>query len=199
MALPEAIFRERIIPVARGLDASTAPALVEALAEGGIHSIEITVEGVGGMEAISALSGDGVTVGAGTVVAVEQADRAVEAGAGFLVTPHFNEALLAWARDNDVPMVPGAFTPTEIASAGAFDPPAVKVFPAHLGGPGYIKSLLAPYPNLKLIPTGGVDGENVAAYLAAGALAVGVGGWLTSPDNLAVVTKRAEQLIRQVV
>jgi 2-dehydro-3-deoxyphosphogluconate aldolase / (4S)-4-hydroxy-2-oxoglutarate aldolase len=199
MSLPEAILRERIIPVARGLDARTAPALAGALRAGGISLIEITVEGVGGIEAISAVSGQGSTVGGGTIVTVAQARSAVAAGAEFLVSPHLDEALLKWASAEGVPMIPGVFTPTEIAMATAHRPPAVKVFPAHLGGPGYLKSLLAPYPELNIIPTGGIDGDNIVDYLAAGAVAVGVGGWLTGHDDLATVTRRAAHLVRQVV
>lgn len=199
MSLPETVLDERVIPVARGLDASTAPGLMDALRLGGIHSIEITVEGPGGLDAIAAVGSDGMTVGAGTIVTVYQASRAVEAGAKFLVSPHLDTELLEWAGENDVPMIPGALTPTEIVAAWRHDPPAVKVFPAHVGGPGYLKSLLGPYPDLALIPTGGVDGDNAAEYVGAGAVAVGVGGWLTGHTDLSVVTERASRLVEAVV
>jgi 2-dehydro-3-deoxyphosphogluconate aldolase/(4S)-4-hydroxy-2-oxoglutarate aldolase len=199
MSLPSTVLSERIIPVVRGLDATTAPGLVDALVAGGIHSIEITVEAPGGLEAIAEISGGEVTVGAGTIVALDQAARAVDAGVHFLVTPHLDLALLDWAKSNDVALIPGAFTPTEIVTAWRHEPPAIKVFPAHVGGPRYLRSLLDPYPGLRMIPTGGVDGDNVRDYLDAGAVAVGVGSWLTSHSDLAVVTERAQRLLSQVV
>lgn len=199
MRLPTVVLAERIVPVVRGLDAARAPALVKALAAGGIHSIEVTVEAAGGLEAIAAISGGETTVGAGTVVSVRQAGQAVDAGAEFLVSPHLDPELLEWAVAHDIPLIPGALTPTEIVAARRHDPLAVKVFPAHIGGPQYLRSLLAPYPDLQLIPTGGVNGDNAAEYLAAGAAAVGVGGWLTGPADLDVVTERAGQLLSQVV
>jgi 2-dehydro-3-deoxyphosphogluconate aldolase/(4S)-4-hydroxy-2-oxoglutarate aldolase len=199
MSLPSTVLSERIIPVVRGLDATTAPVLIDALVAGGIHSIEITVEAPGGLEAIAAISGGEVTVGAGTIVAIDQAARAVDAGVDFLVTPHLDLALLDWAKSNDVALIPGAFTPTEIVTAWRHEPPAIKVFPAHVGGPRYLRSLLDPYPGLRMIPTGGVDGDNVRDYLDAGAVAVGVGSWLTSHSDLAVVTERAQRLLSQVV
>lgn len=199
MIFPARVLSERVIAVARGLDAAKVPETVDALAAGGIHTIEITVEAGGGFGAISAVSGGEVTVGAGTIVKVSQASQAVDAGAEFLVTPHLDVELLEWARDRGVPLIPGALTPTEITTAWRYDPPAVKVFPAHIGGPGYVRSLLAPYPNLRLIPTGGIGADNAGDYLNAGAVAVGVGGWLTSHLDTATITERARQLLAQVV
>ena len=199
MKLPSAILDGRVIPVARGLDAESAPTTVRALQAGGIDVIEITVEGAGGLEAIASVTTGAALVGAGTVVTISAAARAVDAGAAFLVTPHFDEALLGWATMNAVPLLPGAFTPTEIAGAWAHRPPAVKLFPASLGGPDYIRSLLAPYPDLVLIPTGGIDADNAPAFLSAGAAAVGVGSWLTGPSDPEVITERAVRLMSQVV
>ncbi|MFP4072510.1 MAG: bifunctional 4-hydroxy-2-oxoglutarate aldolase/2-dehydro-3-deoxy-phosphogluconate aldolase [Actinomycetota bacterium] len=197
--LPDAITQERVISVARRLDASTAPALAEALLEGGLSSLEVTVEGPGGIDALESLRDTGMTVGAGTVVSIDQAAAATAAGARFLVSPHLDLGLIDWARDHGVPLIPGALTPTEVAMAWMRRPPAVKIFPAHLGGPGYLKSLLGPYPDLALIPTGGVDADNAGAFLSAGAVAVGVGGWLTGHADLAEVTRRARLLVARVV
>lgn len=199
MTLPEPILEERVIAVARGLDAHSAPRLATALAAGGLHTVEVTVEGGAGFEAIEAVAGGELVVGAGTVVTVEQAIRAVAAGARFIVSPHFDVAVVEWALAEGVPVVPGALSPTEVASAWRLGPAAVKIFPANLGGPEYLRSLRGPYPDLALVPTGGVDSGNVAAFLAAGAVAVGVGGWLTSHDDLDLVTERAAELLRQVV
>lgn len=198
-SLPDAIVTERVIPVARGLDGSTAPALAEALLEGGLSSLEVTVEGPGGIDALESLRGSGVTAGAGTVVSIDQAVAATAAGARFLVSPHLDMELVDWASEYDVPLIPGALSPTEVATAWRHQPPAVKVFPAHVGGPDYLRSLLGPYPDLVLIPTGGVDGDNAGAYLSAGAVAVGVGGWLTGHADLAEVTGRARLLVTRVV
>ena len=199
MTLPGAILEEKVIPVARGLDAGSAPILAEALRAGGISTIEITVEGGGGLEAIAAVSGGDLVVGAGTITTVDQAESAVAAGASFLVTPHLDVGLIEWATAHVVPIIPGAFTPTEVATAWRHRPAAVKLFPAHVGGPGYLKSLRGPFPDVALIPTGGVDAGNIAAYLAAGAIVVGVGGWLTAHDDPGVITRRAVELLRQVV
>jgi 2-dehydro-3-deoxyphosphogluconate aldolase / (4S)-4-hydroxy-2-oxoglutarate aldolase len=199
MTLPGPILEQRVIPVARGQDARTVPVLAEALRAGGISSIEITVEGSGGLEAIAAVSGGDLVVGAGTITTVDQAERAVAAGASFLVTPHLDLGLIEWASIQEVPIVPGALSPTEVATAWRHRPPAVKLFPAHVGGPEYLKSLRGPFPDVALIPTGGVDAGNIAAYLAAGAVAVGVGGWLTTHDDPGLVTERAVELMRQVV
>jgi 2-dehydro-3-deoxyphosphogluconate aldolase/(4S)-4-hydroxy-2-oxoglutarate aldolase len=112
----------------------------------------------------------------------------------FLVCPHLDLELMAWAADRQIPLIPGAWTPSEIVAAGKHTPPAVKLFPASVGGPDYVKTLLAPYPDLRLIPTGGVTAKNACAYLSAGALAVGVGGWLTGHEYHAEVTRRARLL-----
>jgi 2-dehydro-3-deoxyphosphogluconate aldolase/(4S)-4-hydroxy-2-oxoglutarate aldolase len=199
MMLPGPIMEERVIPVARGLDARSAPVIAEALRAGGISSIEITVEGEGGIDAIAAVADGDKVVGAGTILTIRQADGAVAAGATYSVTPHLDIELIEWASTHAVPMVPGALTPTEIATAWRYRPPAVKVFPAHIGGPGYLKSLRGPFPDVALIPTGGIDGSNIAAYLDAGAVAVGVGGWLTRHDDPEVITRRAMELMSQVV
>lgn len=155
----------------------------------------MTLEGTGGVAAISSLRGSGITIGAGSVTTVTQAVSAIQAGAQFIVSPHLEVELVEWAVDHDVVHVPGGFTPTEVSRAWKLGTPAVKLFPAVLGGPELVKTLLGPYPELRLIPTGGVTADNASAYLAAGAIAVGVGGWLTGHDDLSVVTGRARQLV----
>ena len=198
-SLPDSIVTEKVIPVARGLDGSTAPGLARALLVGGISTIEVTVEGNGGIEAIESLRDTGIVVGAGTVTSTDQAGAAIRAGAAFLVSPHIDRVLLDWAEHNDVALIPGGLTPTELAGAWNLATPAVKLFPASVGGPGYLRSLLGPFPDLRLIPTGGVDGDNIVDYLEAGAVAVGVGSWLTSHTDLTQVTARAAQLRSTVV
>jgi 2-dehydro-3-deoxyphosphogluconate aldolase / (4S)-4-hydroxy-2-oxoglutarate aldolase len=199
MTLPGPVLEQRVIPVARGLDARSGPILAEALRAGGISSIEVTVEGEGGFDAIDAIAGGAMVVGAGTILTVQQASRAVAAGARFLVMPHLDIELIEWASAHAVPLVPGALTPTEVVTAWRHQPSAVKVFPAHIGGPEYVKSLRGPFPDLALIPTGGIDAGNISAFLEAGAVAVGVGSWLTGHDDPALTTQRAVELLRQVV
>lgn len=194
IALPDAIFEERIIAVARGQDATTAPDLAASLHTGGLNVLEITVEAAGGIEAIAALADGTTVIGAGTVTTLEQASSAVAVGASFLVSPHLDEALMAWSSTRGVPFIPGVFTPTEIHAARMAGARAVKLYPASLGGPTLLRGLLGPYPDLAVIPTGGVDGSNAAAYLEAGAVAVGVGGWLTGGTDPGLIAERARLL-----
>ncbi|HEU4894237.1 MAG TPA: bifunctional 4-hydroxy-2-oxoglutarate aldolase/2-dehydro-3-deoxy-phosphogluconate aldolase [Acidimicrobiia bacterium] len=199
MRLPDTILDQKVIPVARGLDGATAPRMVEALARGGINSIEITIESAGSLGAVDAVAGSEFVVGVGTVMSVPDAERAVSAGAEFLVSPHLDPELLQWATENDVVYLPGAHSPTEVAKAWSLRPAAVKLFPASLGGPGYLRGLFGPFPDVSLVPTGGIDDGNIRQFLDAGAIAVGVGGWLTSHDDHAVVTERAAALRSLVV
>jgi 2-dehydro-3-deoxyphosphogluconate aldolase/(4S)-4-hydroxy-2-oxoglutarate aldolase len=194
VGLPEAIVDQRIIAVARGQDRHTAADLARALAAGGLAVLEITVEGGQGIEAIAALAAGPAVVGAGTITTMGQATAALDAGASFLVSPHLDVALVSWAHSRGVPFIPGVFTPTEIQTALAAGAPAVKLFPASLGGPALVRALVAPYPDLRVIPTGGVDDSNAGSYLEAGALAVGVGGWLTGGTDLDVIEDRARAL-----
>lgn len=194
-ALPDVIREHRVIAVARGVTPQTAAALAEALLEGGIGVLEITVEEEAGIPTLAGLHRSGILVGAGTVTSVGQAVAAVEAGASFLVSPHHDPALSGWAAGRAVPFIPGGFTPTEIHSAWASGATAVKVFPASLGGPELIAAIKAPFPDVDLIPTGGIMADNAKAYLDAGAVAVGVGGWLTGHSEMAVVAGRAAELV----
>jgi 2-dehydro-3-deoxyphosphogluconate aldolase/(4S)-4-hydroxy-2-oxoglutarate aldolase len=196
--LVDLLREHRVVAVARGFDRRSAPSLADALAGSGIRILEITVEEEAGIGAIAALQGSGLVVGAGTVTGVGPAAAAVEAGATFLVSPHHDPDLTFWAARRQVSFIPAGFTPTEIHTAWAGGAVAVKVFPASMGGPELIRSLKGPYPEIELIPTGGVDGGNAAEYLKAGALAVGVGGWLTAHDDMALVTERASQLTEAV-
>lgn len=198
-ALPTSIVSERVIPVARGVTRRTAADLVSALVAGGLTTLEITVEGDGGFDAIRSVADGPATIGAGTVTGVEKAERAVEAGAAFLVSPHFDEELTRWALDNGEALIPGALSPSEVAIAWRSGAPAVKLFPASLGGPSYVGALLAPYPDLALVPTGGVNVDNARSYLEAGAVAVGVGEWLTGGLEPEEVTERAALLVAEVV
>lgn len=197
-ALPDALRRERVIAVARRLDGARAARLAEALMAGGLGVLEVTMEGGDGPAAIAAARAAGLVVGAGTVLDEDDASAALEAGATFLVSPHLDVALVGWAVARGVPFLPGAFTPTEVLAAHRAGAAAVKVFPAATGGPAHVAALAAPLPGVGLVPTGGVGADDAADYLAAGAVAVGVGAWLTGPDDPDVVAERAGRLRRAV-
>jgi 2-dehydro-3-deoxyphosphogluconate aldolase/(4S)-4-hydroxy-2-oxoglutarate aldolase len=193
-ALPGLIHEQRVIAIARRLTPETAVPLAEALSRGGLGVLEVTVEEEGGIPALAELTSSGLVVGAGTITSVDQAAAAVEAGASFLVSPHLDARLIRWSLDSGVPFVPGALTPTEVHAAWAGGASVVKIFPASVGGPDHIAALKGPLPQVDLIPTGGIDGANAAAYLDAGALAVGVGGWLTGHRDMVLVSERAAVL-----
>ena len=199
LILPTSVQTEKVIPVARGLDRVSGPRLATALFNSGLSTLEVTVEQPDGCDAIEAIENPSITLGAGSVTTVDQARDAVAAGASFLVSPHFDADVVSWALSKGIVMIPGALTPTEVHSAWSSGVAAVKVFPASAVGQGYVQSLLGPYPDLRLIPTGGVDQSNVSQYLAAGATAVGVGGWLTDNPDPERVAKRARLLLNEVV
>jgi 2-dehydro-3-deoxyphosphogluconate aldolase/(4S)-4-hydroxy-2-oxoglutarate aldolase len=198
MRLPDSILTEKLIPIARGVVPDRAVELAAALRAGGSYVLEITLESGDGIASIRALSGAGMTVGAGTVTTIEDAEAAIGAGAGFLVSPHFDPNLVEWAIENNVAYLPGVFSPTEVAAVLSLGLRAMKVFPASVGGPDLIRSLRGPFPRLEAIATGGVGIENASEYRAAGAVAVGVGTWLTGPEDLALITERTKALLAVV-
>ena len=126
------------------------------------------------------------------------AAAAKRVGASFAVSPGFDQAVLGTAATLGLPMIPGAFTPTEIMAAWSAGSGAVKLFPASLGGPEYLQSIRGPLSDIPLIPTGGVTANNAAEFLAAGATAVGIGGWLTGPDDMFEIAQRATALVDSV-
>ena len=164
--------------------------VASALKAGGIAAIEFTVPTPNALEMIKQASehfGDEVLMGAGTVLDPETARAAILAGAQFIVTPALNLATIELCKRYGKPIVAGAFTPTEILTAWQAGADIVKVFPASLGGPAYIKSVLAPLPQVRLAPTGGVDAGNAAAYIKAGAVSLGVGGNLVNKAAVASI------------
>ena len=153
-----------------------------ALVRSGIELVEVTLDTPGALDAVERGRRAGWSIGVGTVLAPEQVDRAVDAGALFVVTPGLVPEVVARAVGSGVDVVPGAFTPTEIVRAHAMGAAAVKVFPASLGGPGYLRSLRGPLAHVPLVPTGGIVIDEVAAYLAAGAVCVGLGSALVGDE-----------------
>lgn len=182
----DAIRNHRLIAVLRRIDPRPALlALVDELAEAGVRVIEITLDAPSGTDDLAAVRahlavrGDATyVVGAGTVLRLEQLDAARDAGADFIVAPILDLALVRAALDIGMPVIPAGLTPTEIVAAWSAGATFVKVFPASAVGSAFVKELRGPLPEIDLVPTGGVDGTNAAAFLAAGAAAVGIGGAL---------------------
>lgn len=191
----------RIIAVVRLDNLQEVVPLARALVAGGVETLEFTYTNRGAgaaIEAVRAALGDAVRVGAGSVLDEQTARTAILAGAQFIVTPTLHPATIATCRRYAVPIVCGGLTPTELLAAWEAGADFVKVFPASLGGPAYLKDVLAPLPQLKLIPTGGVSLDNAAAFLGAGAVALAVGGELVRRELVArrawdELTARARQ------
>jgi 2-dehydro-3-deoxyphosphogluconate aldolase/(4S)-4-hydroxy-2-oxoglutarate aldolase len=201
-----AIAATGVIAIVRQDDASSLRRIVDALADGDVRAIEVTMTMRGALEALPVLSaevGDRILVGAGTVLDVETTRLTILAGARFVVAPTFRRAMVEMCRRYDVVAMPGAYTPTEIVTAWEAGADLVKVFPAGGLGPGYLKDLRGPLPQLRLVPTGGVTAENAGAFLATGAVALGVGGALVEREavargDYARITEQARRLTRAV-
>ncbi len=196
----------KVVAVVRLDSAEKLVRAAEALKAGGITTIEFTMSSPGVLDMISEASahfGDEVLMGAGTVLDPETARAAILAGAEFIVTPALNLATIELCRRYGKPVVPGALTPTEILTAWQAGADMVKVFPAGAMGPGYLKAVLAPLPQVRLAPTGGVSADNAAEYLKAGATALGVGGKLVDKAAVAdgdwpAITAEAQRLMSAV-
>ncbi|MEG4005497.1 bifunctional 4-hydroxy-2-oxoglutarate aldolase/2-dehydro-3-deoxy-phosphogluconate aldolase [Microcoleus sp. Pol11C1] len=171
--------KHRAIAVIRSSDKEVAWQMASAVAAGGIQFIEITWNTHKVAELIAELRSEFPTfsIGTGTLLNLEQLQQAIDCGAQFLFTPHTDVAMIKTAVDAGVPIVPGAFSPTEIVTAWQAGATCVKVFPiSALGGAAYLKSLQGPLGNIPLIPTGGVTLENAKVFIDAGAIAVGLAG-----------------------
>ena len=185
-AFVELLGHERASAILRTNDRAAAVAAMEAAVAGGFRVVEFTLtipDAYGLIEEFARR--DGLVVGAGTVLDVDQARRAVEAGARFLVSPVTDEEVIAAAGELGVAAMPGAHTPTEMLRAHRAGAQLVKLFPAPAGGPVWLRSALAPLPFLKVVPTNGVDAGNVAAWLEAGACAAGFTTPLFDPGDMA--------------
>ena len=189
------ILAQKVVAVVRLEDFSRAVEVAQALVAGGVGVLEFTLTGQGALEAITATRkalGDSVCVGVGTVLTPEQAEAAHDAGAQFAVTPAVRRKVIERCVKHRMLVLCGGLTPTELLEAHEAGAELVKVFPARMGGPKYIQDVLAPLPFLKLVPTGGVSPETARDYLAAGAVAVGIGGNLVS--NKLVAAGAFEQI-----
>lgn len=201
-AFDAAVRRHRLVAILRGVERESLEARVAALHGAGVRLIEVALSeptALAALEDLVRLAPADTLVGAGTVTTRELAAAAHHAGATFLVTPHVALPTIAYAREHDLGVLAGALTPTEIASAREAGARFIKLFPASVVGPDYVKALLGPYPDLELLAVGGVGSANLAPYLRAGAIGAGVGGALASgspEDGFAAAAAEARALLR---
>lgn len=204
-AVVQALIERGAVAVLRLDSVASARDAVSALADGGVSAIEVTLTTPGAFDLIEMLSAqEGLLVGAGSVLTTDQLRLAVNAGARYVVSPVFDADVVAAAHAHEVPVMPGAFTPTEMLRAHQAGADLIKVFPADSLGPAYLKGILAPMPFLRLMPTGGVTPENVGRWLTAGAVAVGLGSSLVDAKTVAnrdwsVLAARARTVVAQIV
>ena len=183
----EKIAESGLVAIVRLDDLSAAVKVTEALLRGGVRSVEFTFTNPTAgrvIEEVRGALGERASIGAGSVLDPETARTAILAGAEFVVTPVVNTAVIELCNRYAVPTVIGAFTPTEMLTAWQAGASYVKVFPASVGGPRYLKDVRGPLPQLKLIPTGGVDLDNAAEFIRAGAAAIAVGSNLVDAKTV---------------
>lgn len=193
------IAAARLIMVVRAPSADAARASIAAARSGGVRVIEVTFTVPDAASVIRELVADaGVLVGAGTVLTLEQAETAIDAGARFLVSPGLDESIVRFAVERDVLVLPGILTASEVMRARALGVLALKLFPADSVGPAYLRALRGPFPELAIMPSGGVSAANAADWLAAGAIAVGMAGSLSpasaNPDTAAIAAEARRAL-----
>ena len=194
----EIIERVGLIPVLRARNAAQAHAVVKAMIAGGVTVVEVTMTVPGAVDLLKELKreyGSELLIGSGTVTTAEQAEATIEAGAEFVVSPSFHPIVVAKTHALGKLSIPGALTPTEVITAWEAGADYVKIFPCSaVGGASYLKAILAPFPQLKLIPTGGVTLQTAEGFIRAGARALGVGSDLV---NLAAVDAGTPETITE--
>jgi len=190
-----------VVAVLRASHAREYAPVIDALVKGGVRSIELTLSTDGVFDLLPEIKrqfGADAEIGVGTVTSGELAKRALDGGADYLVTPAMLIDVVRAAVEADVPVFPGGLTPTELLAGMQAGATAVKLFPASTVGPGYLGQLQGPFPNMRVIPSGGIGIDDAADWIAAGALAVSLGGPLIrdafSGGDLAALTTRARQL-----
>jgi 2-dehydro-3-deoxyphosphogluconate aldolase / (4S)-4-hydroxy-2-oxoglutarate aldolase len=195
-ATAQTLERVGLIPVLRARNAGQAHAVVQAMLAGGVTVVEVTMTVPGAVDLLAGLKAEysgQLLLGSGTVTTGAQAEATIDAGAEFVVSPSFHPDVIAVTKARKKLSIPGALTPTEVITAWEAGADYVKIFPCSaMGGASYLKSLLAPFPFLKLIPTGGVTHHTAASFLDAGARALGVGSDLV---NLAAIDQGAPEII----
>ncbi len=198
-----------LIPVVAIETAQDAPKLGQALLDGGLPCAEITFRTAAAEDAIRLMATEcpDVLVGAGTVLSVEQAQKAVAAGAKYIVSPGFDADVVDWCLDNNVPITPGVVTPTEVAMALKKGLSVLKFFPAEAaGGVKLLKAIAAPYGQVKFIPTGGINAQNLAGYLSLPMVHACGGSWMVTKqliaagefDQITALTREAVSIAHQI-
>ena len=199
IAIPARIVESGVVAIGRRLDQRSVLRIGEGLAAAGIGAFEITVATPGAHDAIRALAarfgGGELAIGAGTVLGIEDAEAALAAGATFLVMPVTDPALVAWAAARGVPAFPGAMTPTEALAGWRAGAAGIKLFPASVTGPEFIREFHGPFPDIPVVPTGGVTVDTVASLITAGAVAVGIGSWLIGDHDPAGIAQRGRRVV----
>ena len=189
LEIVNSLIESKAIAVIRLADPSKLIKVAEAIYRGGISSIEITMTVPDAINVIKLAVkeiGSHMNIGVGSVLNAEIAKQAIDAGAKYVVSPIFKKEIIEAAHNNNIPAMPGAFTPTEIQTAYESDADIIKVFPADVVGMAFFKGVLAPMPHLKLMPTGGVTLTNAGEWIKAGACAVGVGSALLDKKAIAL-------------
>lgn len=201
------IYQQKFIAIIRGYNPENAVLIAKALSEGGVKVFEIAMNSPNALTSIEKIKdelGNEVSVGAGTVLDPETARSAILAGSNFILSPSLNIETIKVAKRYGVISIPGAFTPTEILTAFEEGGDIIKVFPASKLGPDYVKELLSPLPQLKLLPTGGINLDNMKNYLQKGAVGVGIGSSLVhqtenvTEDFLKTIKEKAEKFVECV-
>jgi 2-dehydro-3-deoxyphosphogluconate aldolase / (4S)-4-hydroxy-2-oxoglutarate aldolase len=203
---PSAVLREtRAVAVLRASHASDYAPVIEALQRGGVLSIELTLSTPGVWDELPVLRdrfGDSLEIGVGTVTEAAEAEAALDLGAAYIVTPVTDPAVITACVSRGVPVYPGGLTPTELHAGWKLGATAVKVFPASTVGAGYVSQLRGPFPDIEVIPSGGVNIEDVPGWIRAGALAVSLGGPLLGDafkgGDLQELTARARR-VRELI
>lgn len=200
------LLEHKVVAILRGIEDKDADGAAQALIDGGIRLMEVTMNTEGAetiIERWRVRFGSDAWIGAGTVLDVDYARRAVDAGAQFLISPNLDEEVVAYGNERGIAVWPGVMTPTEIVKALKAGASAVKLFPMGTLGIGYLKEIRGPLDHVPIMATGGVDLSNIKDYFAAGANAVGMGGKLISLDwvkegRLDLVTERARQFTEAI-
>lgn len=202
----ERIIESKVVAIIRMDKAEKVISVAEAMIEGGIVSLEVTMTTPNALQIIKELSdnyGSRVLIGVGSVVDAETAIKAIEAGAKYIISPIYKRAIIEASHKLDIPAIPGCYTPTEIYSAQEAGADIVKLFPADQLGTNYIKAIKAPMPQLQVMPTGGVTLTNAGEWINAGACAVAVGSSLMdkvaiNKNNFQKITANAELIVKTI-
>ena len=200
------VRQTRIIAIMRAKSSEQLIAAADAIRAGGVRIIEVTMTTPGALRVIEAAKqkyGDELLFGAGSVLDAETARAAILAGADFIVAPSFDPRVVELCQRYSIPVMPGCYTPTEIITAWQAGADMIKLFPADFGGAGFLKAVLAPFPQIEIIPVGGVNLDTAAAFIKSGAVALGVGSSLINQELLdkndfAELTRRAKAFVAAI-